>query len=266
MRQKTVHIFLILIGLFCNQTPLLADHENETFLLDIAYYFRAAHNVIDHHQKHINNPDIGDKHLTGTVIVKQTQDNFEEITNKSFIETFRQGEMHKKGFKAFTKAIKTVMNESQEQINKIGKADKNLLPAIFVRKVAEEFEKNIDGQVSIKLTAPHEIILNKDNSPDDFEANIMENKFQSDTWERGMHVFKEKVLIDNHHADRLVLPEYYQESCLDCHGGSPQAVSPQVAKRHYGDEPSTQTATTPEPRSKLGTLGGAISVIVHHEY
>ncbi len=70
--------------------------------------------------------------------------------------------------------------------------------------------------------------------------------FRSPDHETGQH-FAETTGVKGKQAYRLILPEYYKESCLACHG------KPKGERDITGGKKEGGT---------LGELGGAISVVI----
>ena len=65
-------------------------------------------------------------------------------------------------------------------------------------------------------------------------------------WEKGK-AFSEQASVDGKGAFRFILPEYYGESCLSCHG-TPKGERDITGGKKEG--------------GVLGELGGAISLII----
>ena len=97
------------------------------------------------------------------------------------------------------------------------------------------------------LTAPKSYVRNRSNRPDEWEHNIIETKFKSDGWEHGK-TFEEVAAHKGSSGFRLILPEYYKQSCLGCHGESKGALDITGGKKEGG---------------KLDELGGAISIVIY---
>ena len=118
------------------------------------------------------------------------------------------------------------------------------MPAIFAKAVADKFREKKGAIADIKLTAPKNYIRNRANRPDGWEHNIIESKFKSGDHVKGQHV-TEMAPKDGKQAFRLILPEYYKTSCLNCHGTPKGELDITGGKKEGG---------------VLGELGGAISV------
>ena len=118
---------------------------------------------------------------------------------------------------------------------------------MFARQVTESFNSKVGNLANLKLTAPSELIRNPSNRPDAWEDRIIKSKLQSIGWEKGSFVAEESDL-GGKNAYRLLIPEYYDTSCLSCHG-----------------EPKGEKDITNGTKEggKLGDLGGAVSVGIY---
>jgi uncharacterized protein DUF3365 len=144
-------------------------------------------------------------------------------------------------------AIQEVMDEAQALINDPNRGFKGFLPALFAYRVAERFSQKVGDLASLKLTAPKELIRRRSNLPDTWEEQMIKSKFQSAGWEKGEFVAEEAEL-NGKNAYRLLIPEYYEASCLACHGEPKGAMDISGGKKEGG---------------KLGDLGGALSAAIY---
>lgn len=211
--------------------------------LGLADMLRAARTVIGSNQDRINDPSLGDKGLSGEAVLKTAIESFR--TTKGFDPT-KVGEDTKFGrlLKAQMQAIREVMDENQTSINKKGVGFKGFVPAVFGRLTTERFRDLMGEEADIKVTAPPELIRNRKARPDDWERDIIKNRFQASDWERGK-VYEAKAKTRGRDAYRVLVPEYYGTGCLSCHG-----------------EPAGELDVTGYPKEggKEGDLGGVISV------
>ena len=102
----------------------------------------------------------------------------------------------------------------------------------------------MNGRTVIKLAAPRDLLRNR---ADEWEASQIETKFRAADWEHGKPV-TEEATSKGRKAFRYLLPEYYGQSCLSCHGGPKGEID--------------ITGGTKEG-AKLGELGGAISIAIY---
>ena len=87
---------------------------------------------------------------------------------------------------------------------------------------------------------------NRRNRPDAWESKIIEEQFRSASYEKNKP-FAERADYKGTEAYRFILPEYYGESCLSCHG-QPKGERDITGGMKEG--------------GKLGELGGAISLVI----
>lgn len=144
-------------------------------------------------------------------------------------------------------AINSVMKDAQELINVKGKGFKGFLPAVFAGQVARKVTETLKGQAEIKLTAPKDFVRNRANRPDDWEDNVIETKFKAPGYVKDQPT-SELTTKDGKPAFRLMIPEYYAEGCLACHG------------EPKGD---TDISGGKKEGAKLGDLGGGVSVVIY---
>jgi len=220
--------------------------ENEALALDLATMFRAARKVISVNQGKINDPELGDKGLSAEAVVDMAKANYETATGHPMPEA-DSASLESQAQAAMFEAISDVMDAAQPLINEQGKGFEGFLPAVFARQVAEGFSEKMEGKLFIKLTAPKAYVRNRRNRPDEWENNVIENKFKTEGWESGKP-FAEAGEHKGTPGFRLILPEYYGESCLKCHGSPKGDLDITGGKKEGG---------------VLGELGGAISVVIY---
>ena len=136
------------------------------------------------------------------------------------------------------------MAANQETINQEGVGFKGFVPAVFGRLVNERFAVLVGDEAVIKVTAPPELIRNRKARPDEWETEIIRAELGAEAWPKGQ-VFAAEAEHDAKPAFRVLVPEYYGEGCLACHG-----------------EPQGEIDVTGYPKEggKLGDLGGVISI------
>lgn len=238
--KHTTYLILILF-IFFHPKQVMAE-SNQVLSQELATLFRAARKVISDNQTHINNPDIANKGLSGNVVTQQLLENYKQASGKRlYPESFTPTQQ------AMINSVKEVMFESQDLINEQGVSFKGFLPAVFAAKVASKFSRKMNGKIKIKLTAPSRYIRNKDNSPDYWEHNVIEKIFKVSDYKKGQS-YAENIKIKGKNAYRFMLPEYYQQSCLDCHGNPKGELDITGGKKEGG---------------VLNELGGAISLIIY---
>ena len=231
------------LHLLAGSGPAMAATDEEEIALNLANLLRAARAVISAKQELINDPMVGDKGLTGDVVLAETLARFEESTGIDPAAVDPDSLMGQL-FQAQMAAIKEVMDEAQESINQPEVGFKGFVPAIFARLVNERFKQKAGERAEIKVTAPAALVRNRMARPDDWESEHIEKQLLAADWPEGQ-VFSTAAQSDGREAFRVLVPEYYTAGCLSCHG-----------------EPKGEIDVTGYPKEggKLGDLGGVISI------
>jgi hypothetical protein len=226
--------------------PSLAVTEDEHVALSLASMLRAARTVISEKQGLINDPEVGDKGLTGDAVVAQAIENYKAATGTDPRELEPESR-HGRLIEAQLAAVKEVMDENQDLINAKGTGFKGFVPAVFARLVNERFAEKVGEEARIKVTAPPELVRNRKARPDEWEAAQIKEQLQAADWPEGQ-IVSAKTEINGRDAFRVLVPEYYTEGCLSCHGG-----------------PAGELDVTGYPKEggALGDLGGAISITLY---
>ena len=101
-------------------------------------------------------------------------------------------------------------------------------------------------EARIRVTAPSALVRNRKARPDPWEKSVLETRLLASDWPTGKS-FTEEIEFEGRPAFRMLLPEYYRESCLACHG-----------------EPKGELDITNYPKEggKAGDLAGAISIVI----
>src|SRR5215471_5927097 len=129
--------------------------EDAKIAQNLAEMLRDARTVISNNQELINNPELGDKHLTGKAVLDQAVQSYQKATGVDPTATdpnSRQGRL----LRAMMAAIIAATDENQATINEKGTAFKGFIPAVFARLVSEEFNQRANGEAVVKVTAPLE--------------------------------------------------------------------------------------------------------------
>jgi hypothetical protein len=236
---------LFLIGcLFSFFVPLQAEPADDANIAkNLADMLRAARQVISSNQARINDPNLGDKGLTGQVVLQQAVEIYKKTTGTDPADidpTSRFGRlMH-----AQMNAIVEATDANQATINAKGVGFKAFIPAVFARLVNESFESHARNEAQIKVTAPEQLVRNRKSRPDQWESEIIRGKLLREDWPRGQ-AYAADVDTKGRTAYRMMMPEYYANSCLSCHG-SPKG--------------ETDITGYPKEGGKEGDLGAVISV------
>ncbi len=236
---------VFLIGcLFSFVAPMQAEPADDANIAkNLADMLRAARQVISSNQALINDPNLGDKGLTGQVVLQQAVAIFKKTTGTdpaSIDPTSRFGRlMH-----AQMDAIVEATDANQATINAKGVGFKAFIPAVFARLVNETFESHARNEAQIKVTAPEQLVRNRKSRPDQWESEVIRDKLLREDWPRGQ-AYAAEVDTKGRMAYRMMMPEYYASSCLSCHG-SPKG--------------ETDVTGYPKEGGKEGDLGAIISV------
>jgi hypothetical protein len=210
------------------------DH---TILVHLTSLLRATRQVISDEQDAM----AADKILSGKELVERASAKYAEQTGHPLPSpdpTSTEGRM----LQAEVEAIQEVMDEAHARGD-----SKRLVPAVFTYRVAQRFTSKVGEFAYVKLTAPPELIRHQPNTPDTWERNVIQDKFQSAGWKKGEFV-EEEAELNGKKAYRVIIPEYYEPSCLACHGEPKGSIDVTGGKKEGG---------------KLGDLGGAISAAIY---
>jgi hypothetical protein len=212
----------------------------------LAEMLRDARTVVSDKQDLINNPDIGDKGLTGKIVLDEAVRLFR--SHMGFDPaTIDPNSRHGRLLQAMMDSIVEVIDANQDTINVKGIGFKGFIPAVFGRLVGEAFTRNADGDAEIKVTAPAELVRNRRARPDSWEASIIKAKLLAPDWPRG-DPYSAMAEARGRPAYRVMVPEYYAASCLACHG-SPKG--------------EMDITGYPKEGGKEGDLGAVISITLY---
>jgi hypothetical protein len=231
-------VLAVLLGA---QAP--SDDGDAAIAASLAQMLRSARAVISANQTLINDPEKGDKGLTGQVVLAQAIKLYVAATTTdptTIDQKSREGRLlHDQ-----MDAIVEVVDANQTTINEKGVGFKAFIPAVFARLVNEAFARRAGDMASVKVTAPVDLVRNRKALPDKWENQIIESKFLTPGWPKGQP-FETVVDENGHKIFRMMSPEYYAASCLSCHGDPKGALDITGYPREGGKE---------------GDLGGVISV------
>ncbi|MBI3713396.1 MAG: DUF3365 domain-containing protein [Burkholderiales bacterium] len=244
-RSSARQFFCLALLVLFSSTALLqaraADITQDDLANELAVLLRSARLVISNNQELINDAEKGDKGLAPDKVVAQAKENYKKAAGKELTKA-ADGSQLARAQKAMLAAISEVMAKNQALINEKGKGFKGFLPAVFARQVAENFSAKMNGEISVKLTAPKELIRNRLNRPDDWEHSTFVQQFKNPNYAKGQ-AYSQVV----GGTFRFMIPEYYGATCLQCHG-DPKGEKDITGALKEG--------------SKLGDLAGAISLTI----
>jgi hypothetical protein len=242
---------ILLAGLMFLGAPKIvsaaAAGDELAIALDLATMLRSARSVIAENQKLINDPSVGDKGLSGTVVKTRALEKFQKTTGAS--PEIDKDSRRSRLLTAQVEAIVKVMDQNQSTINQNDVAFKGFVPAVFARLVNEEFRRIAGQEAEVKVTAPPDLVRNRKARPDAFETEAIRNDLSSPNWVKGA-VFSAAAENRGRDAFRVLVPEYYGKGCLACHGA-----------------PKGELDVTGYPKEggSLGDLGGVISVTLYRK-
>ncbi|MGB3386893.1 MAG: DUF3365 domain-containing protein [Pseudaminobacter sp.] len=226
-------------------TVVADDAEDLVTGTRLAELLRAGRNIVSNYQELINDPALGDKHLTSERFTQEATALYSKSTGHDPLSG-DLSERDKRLLNAQVEAMREVLDEQQADINREGIGFKGFVPAVFARLVNEKFTAKVGEFARVRVTAPEHLVRNRKSLPDKWEAGIIEGVFSDPTRPKG-DVYTEVTEADGRQAFRMLLPEYYTESCLSCHG----APKGEIDVTGY-----------PKEGGKAGDLGGAISIVL----
>jgi Protein of unknown function (DUF3365) len=215
-RRRALGAMLLVTTLLPIGTVRAAFEDDVAAALTAAELLRGARSVIAVNQNRINDPNIGDKGLTGDVVVREAIQNVIKTTGDDPRQVDPNSDKGRL-LAAMTVAIQEVMASNQGTINQLGVGFKGFVPAVFGRMVTEQFKRAAEGKAQMKVTAPPELVRNRKAVPDAFETAIIRTRFEATDWPKGK-VYSEATTLDRRPVTRVLVPEYYGAGCLSCHG------------------------------------------------
>jgi Protein of unknown function (DUF3365) len=241
--QCLAGIFLaVTLALFSG--PLRAGPDDDAVIAkSLADMLRAARQVISNNQDRINDPNLGDKGLSGQVVLRQAVEIYKANTGTD-PATIDPTSRHGRLLHAQMDAIAEATDANQATINAKGVGFKAFIPAVFARLVNEAFETRMKDEAQVKVTAPEYLVRNRKSRPDAWEGDVIRGKLLQADWPRGQS-YAATSDLKGRAAYRMMMPEYYTASCLSCHG-SPKG--------------ETDITGYPKEGGKVGDLGAVISV------
>jgi len=235
---------LLIVAISFPASPLKAEPDDDAAIAkSLADMLRAGRQVISNNQSRINDPDIGDKGLSGQVVLQQAVEIYKKNTGTDPASVNPESRFGKL-LRAQMDAIVEATDANQATINAKGVGFKAFIPAVFARLVNEAFENRARDQAQIKVTAPENLVRNRKARPDQWEAEVIRGKLLQADWPRGQ-AYSAMADTKGRSSFRMMMPEYYANSCLSCHG-SPKG--------------ETDITGYPKEGGKEGDLGAIISV------
>lgn len=225
--------------LFSSIVPKANAEPTEDLGTLLAKLLISARQSISAHPKLVENaPTAG---VNANQILELTRSNFVKNTGTELDE---KNEAIAKVMTAIRRVIENAVQGKYKDKWLKDKYPGRFLPARFAREVANEFNKSTNGKYVLRLTTLKKWLVNKkENSPDAWEEAALQ-KYISGELHPGRAYF-EKTTYEGKTAARVLKPEFYERSCLNCHGNG------EGVKLHPSKEDG-----------KLNDLGGAVSVVI----
>jgi len=142
-----------------------ADTDAELKIaLALADVIRASRTEIASLQNRINDPEVGDKGLSGDVILDNILNRLK--TDKNFDPGAADPEtLEGRLLLAQLESIREIGDENQTLINKKGIGFKGFVPAVFAQMINERFGSKVGAEAELKVTAPLHLVRNRKARP-----------------------------------------------------------------------------------------------------
>lgn len=234
-----LRLFSLILPFLCPQIGwtenLHKEHEHTAQLL--TNLLNTGRAVVEQNQTLINDPSRGDKEFTPEVFERLLREEFFQQTHIDLKHPPSSlPSLAKELLAALLLASKEVVGDAQFVINQRGIGYKNFIPATFGSQTARKFSNR--SHVTIKQTTLNP--RNLKNTPDPYEEAVL-NRLARQTAVTAPTV----EWVDDGRLLRTVMPIYYSDDCLTCHG-SPKGI--------------LDISGYPREGAQAGDLAGAISI------
>lgn len=234
-----LRLFGLILPFLCPQIgwteDLHKEHEHTAQLL--INLLNAGRVVVEQNQTLINDSSRGDKEFTPEVFERLLREEFFQQTHIDLKHPPSSlPSLAKELLAALLLASKEVVGDAQFVINQRGIGYKNFIPATFGSQTARKFSNR--SHVTIKQTTLNP--RNLKNTPDPYEEAVL-NRLARQTAVTAPTV----EWVDDGRLLRTVMPIYYSDDCLTCHG-SPKGI--------------LDISGYPREGARAGDLAGAISI------
>ena len=220
-----------------------SQKESEQAAQLLATFLNAGRVVIERNQSLINDPRKGDKGFTPDV--------FERLVLGEFFQQTHIDLNHPPSslpsptldlLNMLLLASKEVVADAQLVINQRGIGYKNFIPASFGSQAARKFSKR--SKVTMKQTTLDP--RNLKNAPDAYEETVLKRLANQPALTTPIVEW-----IDSGRLLRTMMPIYYSEDCLTCHG-HPKGI--------------LDISGYPREGAQVGELAGAISIQIPSDH
>lgn len=242
--MKSLGFAFLLCAWSLSGSPVLADQAEFVSIGNkLAAVLRAGRAVVSANQPLINDAEKANKGLSPDALMVQVAEVYKsQNADRQILENLSETE--RVLVEAQLEAMASIVAEQQPLINAPDLGFKGFIPGVFARLVNERFGETVDDLASVKVTAPVDLVRNRTARPDDWETTVITEKFLSGDWVIGEPWFEE-VAQNDEATFRMLIPEYYSQSCLSCHGEEKGEVDITGFPKEGGHE---------------GQLGGAVSI------
>ncbi len=211
--------------------------ETEKTAQQLATLLNVGRLIVDRNQTLINDPRKGDKGFTPEVFEHEVVDEFIRQTHIDLKHLpSHLPFLAKELLPQLLQSSKEVVADAQLVINQRGIGYKNFVPATFGSQAARKFSNR--SHVKIKQTALNP--RNLKNTPDAYEENMLKRLATQPAVDTSIMEWN-----DNEQTLRALIPLYYSQDCLACHG-EPRGI--------------LDISGYPREGAKEGDLAGAISI------
>lgn len=216
------------------QTPRA---EREHTAQSLATLLNVGRLVVERNQPLINDPQKGDKGFTPETFEQQVVEEFLRQTTIHLNHLSSDlPSLAKTQLPLLLQSSKEVVAEAQFVINQRGIGYKNFIPATFGSQAARKFSNR--SHVTIKQTTLNP--RNLKNTPDAYEETVLKRLVSQSASSAPILEW-----IDGGRLLRTMMPIYYSEDCLACHG-NPKGF--------------LDISGYPREGAQAGELAGAISI------
>ena len=246
--MRPLKIFLplgLVLVLLCPQSgwSQTSQKEAEQTAALLATLLNAGRVIVERNQPLINDPQKADKGFTPGVFEQLVLDEFARQTHVDLKASPSSVPISTKELLTLLlSASKEVVSDAQFVINQRGIGYKNFIPATFGSQAARKFSKR--SKVTMKQTALEP--RNLQNAPDEYEEMVLKRLASQPSsttpiieWLGGGQLL------------RAVVPIYYSEDCLVCHG-NPKGI--------------LDMSGYPREGAQAGKLAGAISIQIPSDH
>jgi hypothetical protein len=213
--------------------------------LALADVLRAARSEIADQQAYINSQSSSHNELSGDKLIERVSLRLAARGRGALLQSSGETRMGRL-IQAQLESIKEIMDESQSTFNRKDVSFKGFVPAVFTRLVNTRFAEKAGAEARIKVTAPLHLVRNRRSRPDSWEQLVFDSRFGQVNWPRGK-LYAETTTFEQQVAFRVMVPEYYGQACLACHGDPKGAMD---------------VTGYPMEGVQLDALGGSISIVL----